>query len=56
MFIEKGTDKEIPKDAIRLTREEVFEYMTDLIHKWPSSTDMSVELAQLRSSTSSFYG
>ncbi|VVC29466.1 Transmembrane protein 126 [Cinara cedri] len=40
MFIERATDKEIPKGAIRLTSEEVYEYMIDLIHKWPSSTEI----------------
>ncbi|XP_060875422.1 uncharacterized protein LOC132948792 [Metopolophium dirhodum] len=40
MFIERGKPEEIPKGAIRLTRDEVQEYMTDLIHKWPNTMEL----------------
>ncbi|XP_060853056.1 uncharacterized protein LOC132930950 [Rhopalosiphum padi] len=40
MFIERGKPEEIPKGAIRLTKEEVIEYMTDLIHKWPNTMEL----------------
>lgn len=42
MFIEQAKSSEIPKGAIRLTKNEVFDYMTDLIKKWPDSMEMSV--------------
>lgn len=40
MFIERGKSEEIPKGAIRLSREEVEEYMTDLIRKWPNTMEL----------------
>ncbi|XP_022182253.1 uncharacterized protein LOC111042068 [Myzus persicae] len=40
MYIERGKPEEIPKGAIRLTRDEVQEYMTDLIHKWPNTMEL----------------
>ncbi|CAI6361487.1 unnamed protein product [Macrosiphum euphorbiae] len=40
MFIERGKPEEIPKGAIRLTRDEVQEYMTDLIRKWPNTMEL----------------
>jgi hypothetical protein len=44
MFIERGKPEEIPKGAIRLTKEEVIEYMTDLIHKWPNTMELLVAI------------
>lgn len=43
MFIEQSKSDEVPKGAIRLTRDEVFDYMIDLIKKWPNSMEMLVE-------------
>ncbi|XP_025411737.1 uncharacterized protein LOC112684416 isoform X2 [Sipha flava] len=40
MFIEQAKSNEIPKGAIRLTKDEVYEYMTDLIKKWPNSMEI----------------
>ncbi|KAL4090414.1 hypothetical protein QTP88_025258 [Uroleucon formosanum] len=40
MYIERGKPDEIPKGAIRLTKDEVLEYMTDLIHKWPNTMEL----------------
>ncbi|KAL5235598.1 hypothetical protein ACI65C_003008 [Semiaphis heraclei] len=40
MYIEKGKPEEIPKGAIRLTRDEVQEYMIDLIQKWPNTMEL----------------
>ncbi|NP_001155420.1 uncharacterized protein LOC100160013 [Acyrthosiphon pisum] len=40
MFIERGKPEEIPKGAIRLTKDEVQEYMTDLIRKWPNTMEL----------------
>ncbi|CAH1736767.1 uncharacterized protein LOC114127817 [Aphis gossypii] len=40
MFIERGKPEEIPKGAIRLTKDEVMEYMTNLIQKWPNTMEL----------------
>lgn len=42
MHIQRGRPEEIPPDAIRLTKIEVFQYMTDLIRKWPSTSEVYV--------------
>jgi len=44
MFIERGKPEEIPKGAIRLTKDEVIEYMTNLIQKWPNTMELSVAI------------
>lgn len=42
MFIERAKDDEIPKGAVRLSNEEVYDYITNLIRKWPNKSEMSV--------------
>lgn len=44
MFIERGKPEEVPKGAIRLTKDEVVEYMTNLIQKWPNTMELSVAI------------
>jgi hypothetical protein len=40
MFIERAKGNEVPKGAIRLTKDEVVDYMVDLIKKWPNTTEL----------------
>lgn len=42
MFIERAKEDEIPKGAIRLSNEEVHEYISNLIQKWPNKGELSV--------------
>lgn len=42
MYVERARSDEIPADAIRLTETEVFEYMTDVVRKWPNTLEMLV--------------
>lgn len=47
MYIERANPDEIPPDAIRMTRDEVHEYIVDRIHKWPNTLELSVVLFKL---------
>lgn len=40
MYIERGSSNEIPKGAIRLSTQEVHEYMDNLIKNWPNSKEL----------------
>ncbi|XP_050549120.1 uncharacterized protein LOC126910527 isoform X2 [Daktulosphaira vitifoliae] len=40
MYIEKGRSEDIPPDAIRLSHNEVINYMKNIIEKWPKLSEI----------------